>query len=45
MKHKSHKDLNQLAKSILEQVIGESPKEEPPKKKNSATVELGGWVG
>ena len=41
MKHKAHKDLNQLAKSIMEQSVGEAPKEKPPKKKNPAAVALG----
>jgi hypothetical protein len=36
-----HKDLNQLALSIVEQAIGEAEKEEPPKQKNPAAVELG----
>jgi hypothetical protein len=36
-----HKDVSQLAKFITEQAIGESPKQEPPKKKNPAAVELG----
>ena len=34
-------DLNQLAKSIVEQATGEIEKKQPPHKKNSAAVELG----
>ena len=36
-----HKDLSQLAKFITDQATGEEPKQEPPKKKNPAAVELG----
>lgn len=41
MKNTKHKDLSQLAKSIIEQAIGEEPKQEPPKKKNPANVKAG----
>jgi hypothetical protein len=34
-------DLNQLAKSIVDQATGEAPKEEPPPVKNEAAVALG----
>ena len=34
-------DLNQLAKRIVEEATGESPKTEPPPEKNQAAVELG----
>lgn len=35
------RDANQAAKSILDQVTGETPKEEPPPVKNAAAVALG----
>ena len=35
------RDANQAAKSILDQVTGEAPKEEPPPVKNAAAVALG----
>jgi hypothetical protein len=41
MEKKTHKDLNQLAKSIMQQAIGEEPKQEPPRKKNPANVKAG----
>jgi hypothetical protein len=34
-------DLNQLAKSIVDQATGETPKQEPPPVKNEAAVALG----
>ena len=36
-----HRDLNQRAKSIVDQASGESPMEEPPHVKNEAAVALG----
>jgi hypothetical protein len=41
MRKRKHKDLNQLALSITKQATGEEPKQEPPKPKNPAAVELG----
>ena len=38
---KPHRDLNQLAKFIVDQASGEVPKEEPPHVKNEAAVALG----
>jgi hypothetical protein len=35
------RDANQAAKSILDQVTGEAPKEEAPAVKNAAAVALG----
>ena len=37
----SRLDVNQLAKRILEEATGESPKTEAPPEKNQAAVELG----
>jgi hypothetical protein len=34
-------DINQLAKSIVEQATGTAPKAEPPPEKNPAAVALG----
>jgi hypothetical protein len=34
-------DLNQLAKRIVDEAIGEAPKTRPPPMKNQAAVELG----
>ena len=34
-------DINQLAKRILDESIGDEPKTEPPPAKNQAAVELG----
>lgn len=34
-------DLSQLAKRIVEEATGETPKTEPPPAKNQAAVELG----
>ena len=36
-----HRDLNQRAKSIVDQASGEAPKEDPPHVKNEAAVALG----
>lgn len=38
---KPPRDLNQLAKFIVDQASGEVPKEEPPHAKNEAAVALG----
>jgi len=38
---KPHRDLNQVAKFIVDQASGEVPKEEPPHVKNEAAVALG----
>ena len=40
---KPHRDANQAAKHILDQLIGDAPKEEPPPVpvKNAAAVALG----
>ena len=38
---KPHRDLNQLAKFIVDQASGEVLKEEPPHVKNEAAVALG----
>ena len=38
---KPHRDLNQLAKFIVDQASGEVPNEEPPPVKNKAAVALG----
>ena len=35
------KDINRLAKSIVDQATGEKPPEKPPPEKNPAAVELG----
>lgn len=37
----SRLDLNQLAKAIVDEATGESPKTEPPPVKNEAAVALG----
>ena len=34
-------DLNQLAKRMLDEAIGDAPKTKPPAQKNAAAVELG----
>lgn len=34
-------DLNQLAKRMLDEAIGDAPKTKPPAQKNAATVEAG----
>jgi hypothetical protein len=34
-------DLNQLAKRIVDEATGESPKTQPPQEKNQAAVALG----
>ena len=36
-----HRDANQTAKHILDQLTGDAPKEEPPPVKNAAAVALG----
>lgn len=36
-----HRDANQAAKHILDQLTGDAPKEEPPPAKNAAAVALG----
>ena len=36
-----HRDANQMAKHILDQVTGDAPKDEPPPVKNAAAVALG----
>ena len=38
---KPHRDLDHLAKFIVDQASGEVPKEEPPHVKNEAAVTLG----
>ena len=38
---KPHRDANQAAKHILDQLTGDAPKEEPPPVKNEAAVALG----
>jgi hypothetical protein len=38
---KPHRDANQTAKHILDQLTGCAPKEEPPPAKNAAAVALG----
>ena len=38
---KPHRDANQAAKHILDQITGDVPKEEPPPVKNEAAVALG----
>ena len=38
---KPHRDANQAAKHILDQLTGDAPKEEPPPVKNAAAVALG----
>jgi hypothetical protein len=38
---KPHRDANQTAKHILDQLTGDTPKEEPPPVKNAAAVALG----
>ncbi|MDR2209591.1 MAG: hypothetical protein LBE22_11685 [Azoarcus sp.] len=34
-------DLNQLAKRIVDEAMGDAPKTKPPSEKNQAAVELG----
>ena len=38
---KPHRDANQMAKHILDQVTGDAPKDESPPVKNAAAVALG----
>jgi hypothetical protein len=38
---KPHRDANQAAKHILDQLTGDAPREEPPPVKNAAAVALG----
>jgi hypothetical protein len=38
---KPHRDANQAAKHILDQITGDEPREEPPPVKNEAAVALG----
>jgi hypothetical protein len=38
---KPHRDANQAAKHILDQLTGDAPREEPPPVKNAAAVEMG----
>lgn len=38
---KPHRDANQMAKHILDQITGDAPKDEPPPVKNEAAVALG----
>ena len=38
---KPHRDANQMAKHILDQLTGDAPKDEPPPVKNEAAVALG----
>ena len=38
---KPHRDANQMAKHILDQLTGDAPKEQPPPVKNKAAVALG----
>ena len=38
---KPHRDANQMAKHILDQLTGDAPKDEPPLVKNEAAVALG----
>lgn len=38
---KPHRDANQVAKHILDQLTGDAPKDEPPPVKNAAAVALG----
>ena len=38
---KPHRDANQMAKHILDQLTGDAPKDEPPPVKNAAAVALG----
>ena len=38
---KPHRDANQMAKHILDQLTGDAPKEKPPPVKNAAAVALG----
>ena len=38
---KPHRDANQAAKHILDQLTGDAPKDEPPSVKNAAAVALG----
>ena len=38
---KPHRDANQAAKHILDQLTGDVPKDEPPPVKNAAAVALG----
>lgn len=40
-KRSSRLDLNQLAKSIVDQATGEEPKQQPEPEKNPAAVALG----
>ena len=38
---KPHRDANQMAKHILDQITGDAPKDEPQPVKNAAAVALG----
>jgi hypothetical protein len=38
---KPHRDANQAARHILDQLTGDAPREEPPPVKNPAAVALG----
>jgi len=38
---KPHRDANQRAKHIVDQLTGDAPREEPPPAKNAAAVALG----
>jgi len=38
---KPHRDANQTAKHILDQLTGDTPKEEPPPVKNAETKRIG----
>lgn len=38
---KPHRDANQAARHILDQLTGDAPKEEPPPAKNEAAIALG----
>ena len=38
---KPHRDADQMAKHILDQLTGDAPKDEPPPVKNEAAVALG----
>ena len=42
---KPHRDANQAAKHILDQLTGDAPKDEPPPVKNEAAVALGRLIG
>lgn len=37
----THMDVNQIAKRILDEALGDAPKTEPPPVKNEAAVALG----